>query len=110
MSRDSVDSRCGSVITCVVEGQSLYARVRRFLKVEGDDREGYASVVWFGKPTYAFDVPLVVKCSEAQQQDLMDELGCIVRITQIDPSQVMVERGTDGFCHMMRDTGFDTVP
>ena len=57
-----------------------------------------------------FEFPLVVKCSEAQPQELLDEFGCCVKITQIDPSQVMVEKGTDGFCQMMRDSGFDSVP
>ena len=40
--------RCGSVITCVMEGRSYYARVERFLKVDDDFCEGYASVTWFG--------------------------------------------------------------
>ena len=103
--------RCGSVITCVMNGRSLYARVNRFITVEDDDCEGYASVTWFGVPEYPFEIPLVVKCSEEQpDEDLFDELGCIIRITQIDPSQVMVERSVDHtHCFMMRDSGFDTV-
>ena len=102
--------RCGSVITCVMEGRSLYARVNRFLKVDNDDCEGYASVTWFGIPNYPFVIPLVVKCSESEPDQLVDELGCIIRITQIDPSQVMVERSIDRtHCFMMRDSGFDTV-
>ena len=102
--------RCGSVVTCVVGGRSLYARVERFLKVDGDDCEGYASVTWFGIPEYPFKIPLVVKCREEQPADLALELGCIIRITAIDPSQVMVERTIDHVhCFMMRDSGFDTV-
>ena len=27
--------RCGSVITCVISGRSVYARVNRFFKVDG---------------------------------------------------------------------------
>ena len=52
--------RCGSVITCVLRGRgrfrghSLYARVNRFFAVDGDDCPGYASVTWFGRPTYLF--------------------------------------------------------
>lgn len=102
--------RCGSVVTCVVQGRSLYARVERFLKVDGDDCEGYASVTWFGIPEYPLKFPVVVKCREEQPADLLSELGCIIRITAIDPSQVMVERSTDRVhCFMMRDSGFDTV-
>jgi hypothetical protein len=100
--------RCGSVITCVMDGRSLYARVERFLKVDNVDSAGFASVTWFGVPEYPFDIPLVVKCSERQPQRLVDRYGCIVPITKIDPSQVMVERSPDGFCFMMRDSGLDT--
>ena len=101
--------RCGSVVTCVVGGRSLYARVNRFLKVDGDDCEGYASVTWFGIPEYPFKIPLVVKCREEQPAGLVSELGCIIRITAIDPSQVMVERTIDRVhCFMMRDSGWDT--
>ena len=103
-------NRCGSVVTCVVGGRSLYARVERFLKVDGDVCDGYASVTWFGIPEYPFKNPMVVKCREQQPEDLVSELGCIIRITAIDPSQVMVERSVDrDYCFMMRDSGFDTV-
>ena len=103
--------RCGSVITCVLEGRSLYARVERFLKVDGDDSPGYASVIWFGVPEYPLGTPLAVRCREAQPDDLVNEFGCIVRLGQIDPSQIMVEREPEGvFCWMMRDSGYDTVP
>ena len=60
-------------------------------------------------PEYPFPIPLVVKCTEAQPQRLVDRFGCILRITEIDPSQVMVERSANhDFCFMMRDSGFDT--
>ena len=54
---------CGSVVTCVIEGRSLYARVKRFLKVEGSDCPGFASVDWFSAPTYLFDdnIPLSLR-------------------------------------------------
>ena len=101
--------RCGSVVTCVMGGRSMYARVERFLRVDGDDAEGYASVTWFGEPEYPFEIPLVVKCRERQPQSLVDRFGVVVRITQIEPSQVMVERCDDGFCYMMRDSGLDRL-
>ena len=101
--------RCGSVVTCVLEGQSYYARVERFIKVEGDSCPGYASVKWFGQPQYPFGIPIVVRCCEEEPQDLIDRFGCILRITQIDPSQVMVERADGGISWMMRDSGFDTA-
>jgi len=102
--------RCGSVITCVLDGRSLYARVDKFLKVDDDPCEGYASVTWFGYPEYPLGSPLVVRCRENQPDELVDRFGCVLRLTQIDPSQVMVEREPGRvFCWMMRDSGFDTT-
>ena len=100
--------RCGSVVTCVVNGRSLYARVLRFLKsdVAGDSCPGYASVRWFSEPTY--DNCLSPKVT-LEGQDIEREVGTnVVKITQIDPSQVSVERVGDGSFYMMRDSGYDT--
>ena len=102
------DSRCGSVITCVINGRSLYARVVRFLKsdVRDDSCPGYASVRWFSEPTY--DNCLCPKVT-INGSDIEDEVGSnVVRITQIDPSQVAVERVGDGSFCMIRDSGTDT--
>ena len=88
----------------------MYARVEKFFRVDEDNCCGYASVTWFGVPEYPFDIPLVVKCREEQPQELVDTYGCVLRITQIDPSQVMVERQIDRVhCWMMRDSGYDTL-
>ncbi len=103
--------RCGSVITCVMAGRSVYANVHRFFKVDGDDSPGYASVTWFGAPNYpAFPNPILVRCREVDPDRLADAYGCVVAITQIDPTQVMVEREEDHvFCWMIRDSGYDTI-
>ncbi len=103
--------RCGSVNTCVICGRSVYARVNKFFTVDGDDCEGYASVSWFGVPEYPLGgSPLVVRCREEEPQGLVDAYGCVVKITQIDPSQIMVERDENtGYCWMMRDSGYDTI-
>ena len=100
--------RCGSVITCVVNGRSLYARVVRFLKsdVADDACPGYASVRWFSEPVY--DNCLCPKVT-LDGSDIEREVGSnIVRITQIDPSQVAVERLGGGSFNMIRDSGYDT--
>ena len=100
--------RCGSVVTCVVNGRSLYARVVRFLKsdVAGDSCPGYASVRWFSEPTY--DNCLCPKV-KLDGEDVESEVGVnVVRITQIDPSQVSVEHVGDGSFYMIRDSGYDT--
>ena len=102
--------RCGSVVvvTCVVNGRSLYARVVRFFKsdVPHDSCPGYASVRWFSEPTY--DNPLCPKVT-LDGTDIEREVGVnVIRITQIDPSQVAVERVGNGSFYMIRDSGYDT--
>ena len=103
--------RCGSVVTCVLEGESLYARVKKFIMVQGDNCPGYAAVSWFGKPQYPTGTPLIVKVGEDGGSVLRDH-GSIVRITQIDPSRVMVEcpcEPTSNTYYVKRDSGFDTI-
>ena len=101
-------SRCGSVVTCVISGRSLYARVLSFLQVDDDDCPGYASVEWFSEPSYIFDdaIPLGVRV-KLDGNNIDSEVGSIIRITQIDPCPVMVEKDGDSY-YMMRDIGYDT--
>ena len=102
--------RCGSVMTCLKEGRSVYARINRFLHIDGDCCPGYASVTWFGAPHYPCGTPLVVYVDD-DGSDLDSQFGCIIRITEIDPSRVITECGeqqTDGY-YVMRDSGFDSV-
>ena len=100
--------RCGSVVTCVKEGQSYYARVDKFVRVEGDDCPGYACVKWFGKPSYPSGTPLVVKVGE-DTGVIRSRYLSVIPITDIDPSRVMVEfsRVPDTY-YVMRDSGYDT--
>ena len=104
--------RCGSVITLVVNGRSLYARVHTFFKVDGEVCPGYAKVSWFGCPEYQDpEKPLVVSVAKDASEELLAELKTsIVRITRIDPSQVMVEQASSDTFYVMRDSGFDTLP
>ena len=98
--------RCGSVITCVMNGRSLYARVEKFMRVDGDPCPGYASVHWFIEPTY---VNRLCPQVTLDGDDVKTEVGVnLVRITQIDPSKVSVEHAVDSF-FMIRDSGYDTL-
>ena len=101
-------SRCGSVVTCVINGRSVCARVIKFVGVdEGDECPGHACVNRFSEPTHVNSLCPHVTLNGA---DMHGEVGVnVIRITQIDPSQVHVETvpGTDGF-YMMRDSGYDT--
>ena len=85
--------------------------LQRFLKVEGDDSPGYAYLDWFSEPQYLYDdVPLGVRCKV--DGSLLDrELGNVVPITKIDPSQIMVECEPDIDSYVMiRDSGYNTRP
>ena len=77
--------RYGSVVTCVIEGRSLYACVHRFLKVDNDDCPGYASVSWFSVPEYPLCTPLIV-CVKADGRAIDTEHGSIVKITAVVPN------------------------
>lgn len=101
--------RCGSVVTCVLDGQSYYARVEKFMQVDGDDCSGYASVRWFGKPSYPLGTPMVVKVM-GDGSDVRRQYGCVISIEQIDPSRVMVEfsRQPETY-YVMRDSGYDII-
>ena len=54
---------CGSIITCVVGGQSLYGKVVKFFSFFCERNDGlYAYIEWFNKPDYPFEgTPLVVR-------------------------------------------------
>ena len=100
--------RCGSVVTCVINGRSLYARVLKFLKVDGDIYPGYASVRWFSAPTYVNPLCPVVALDGS---DIEREVGVnVLRITEIEPCQISVERSVGGdMFYMIRDAGYDTT-
>ena len=102
---------CGSVVTCVVDGQSRYGTVLRFFSHQCERNTGvYAYVRWFRKTDYPFEgSPLVVRIrdnappvSELSQQ--------VVSIFDIDPSRVVVERSDSESCYYMcRIEGLDTI-
>ena len=100
--------RCGSVVTCVLDGGSYYGRVTKFLKIRGDQCPGYASVEWFSKPTYPSGFPTSVQVCE-DGTAVLSEYGSIIKITRIDPSRVMVEYDTvPNTYYVMRDSGYDS--
>ena len=100
---------CSSVFTCVIAGRSVYGYVRKFLKVDGADCPGYASVSWFGFPQYPCGSNRLEVVVSHDATEINREIGsCIVPITRIDPSMVVVE--PDGVNYrMMRMSGYDTV-
>ena len=99
---------CSSVITCVVNGRSVYGYVNKFLHIDRDDCPGYAAVTWFGIPQYPLGRNRLEVVVSSDSSILDREIGCIIRITQIDPSPIIVEPDGDNY-RMMRLSGFDRV-
>lgn len=102
--------RCGSVFTCKLDGDSYYGCVDMFLRIDDNASPGFAVVRWFSKPVYPHNVPLVVHV-HVDGSEVEMVYGNVIRITQIDPSRVMVEKSeTDGEgMFVMRDSGYDVT-
>ena len=101
---------CSSVITCVINGRSVYGRVNKFITVDGDPCVGCASVNWFGPPRYPLGDNRLQVIVSGDGSALDKEVGSIIRITQIDPSLVVTEPEGGTHYRMMRQSGYDTVP
>ena len=102
-------STCSSVFTCVINGRSVYGYVVKFLSVDGDNLPGYASVCWFGPPRYPLgDNRLEVIVNRNGARLDREIQSCIIPITKIDPSYIVVEPDGDDY-RMMRQSGYDTV-
>ena len=97
------------MITCVIGGRSIYGRVTKFFTIDNDqDCPGYASVCWFGAPRYPLGSNRLEVVVSDDGRAMTREVGRIVRITQIDPSPVVVEPVGRNF-RMMRQSGYDTI-
>jgi len=95
--------RCGSVITLVTGGRSLYAWVIKFMSF---DSIHLAHVRWLPVPEYPYETPVIVKLRD---RGPMPGLPCTVNLTDIDPSQVAIlHEGLDMF--VIRFSGIDTMP
>lgn len=104
-----VGKRCGSVVTSVIQGQSMYGKVLKFFSSSCDKNAGmYAYVEWMNVPDYPFDgTPLVVRLRD-------DAPICVapnvLSIFDIDPSRIICERSDIENCYYMcRIEGWDTI-
>ena len=95
--------RCGSVITLVAGGRSLYAWVIKFMSF---DAIHLAHVRWLPVPEYPYDTPVIVVLRD---HGPMPGLPCTVNLIDIDPTQVAIlHEGLDMF--VIRFSGIDTKP
>ena len=102
---------CGSVVTCVIRGQSRYGRVLCFFKSICVRSVGmYAYIHWFNKTDYPFEgTPLVVRIRD-NSPPCGDSPRQVVSIFDIDPSRVIIERSNvESSYYMYRIEGLDTI-
>ena len=95
--------RCGSVITLVTGGRSLYAWVIQFLRF---DRLHVAHVRWFPVPDYPTGTPVVVRLRAGNP---LPPLPCVISLTEIDPSKIILMPENNDY-YPIRMTGIDTMP
>lgn len=105
--------RCGSVVTMVKGGRSVYGLMKRLFRVvcECDDVRHLAFVTWFPLPTYPDRDPLTVRIS-IQAIDINNiPRGTVVSLNDLHGSRVAVEIDSDSQCmYMLRYDGIDTMP
>ena len=106
--------RCGSVVTMVKRGRSVYGLVKRFIRVLCGCVRVYdfAIVSWFPLPVYPDGDPLTVRIALEGVDDVND-IGDVdvVSLNDIQPSRVLVEIDSENdSMYMMRKDGVDVIP
>ena len=105
--------RCGSVITMVRGGRSIYGLAKRFYRVvcACDRFVDLVSVTWFPLPDYPDGHPLTVRIVlNGLDVNMITEVE-VVRLSDIQPSRVGVEIDREQSCmFMLRMDGTDTIP
>ena len=107
----NANKTCGSIVTCVVDGQSRYGIVIHFFKhicVRNDNL--YAYIEWLNSTDYPFEgTPLIVRIRD-DSAPVGGSPRQIISIFDIDPSRVIVERSDNEECYYMcRIEGIDTI-
>ena len=102
-SSDDKMLRCGSIITLVSGGRSLYVWVIKFMSF---DKIHLAHVRWLPIPEYPCVYPVVVLL---RNNGPKPRLPCTVNLIDIDPSQVAILHENNMYSYVMRLTGFDVI-
>ena len=108
-----VAGRCGSVVTTVRGGRSVYGLVRNFYRVicVCNRYVDVALVSWFPFPTYPDNDPLTVRIDLNGLNDINNIRGNdIIPLYDIQPSRIAVELEYIRDCmYMLRIDGLDTM-
>ena len=105
--------RCGSVVTMVSGGRSVYGLVKKIYRVvcSCDSSFDFAIVTWFPNPTYPDRDPLTVEINIAGIDVNNITLVCVVPLTYLQPSRIAVEFDDKRDVMLMyRIDGTDTHP
>ena len=101
---------CGSLVTCVIRGQSVYGKIVKFFErvCDSDTNSLFAYIDWCRMPEYPMGgTPLIVRVRDNAPACLPPP---VVSIFDIDPSRVINERDDGEICYYMcRIEGLDTV-
>ena len=108
-----VGVRCGSVVTMIRGGRSVYGWVKKFYRVKCRCHLSvdFAFVSWFPPPVYPDGDPLTIKIVLGGM-DINNIVGVnVVPLFDIHPSRIAVEIDADNDCmYMLRIDGMDTMP
>ena len=96
---------CGSVVTSVKHGKSLYGVVKKFVRSRGS---GFAIVKWLSVPEYPFLPNRLVVRVTLGNIDLQRRYGSVLSLHDIEPTPVYVSPSDDGTHYfLMREKGYD---
>jgi len=108
-----VRRRCGSVVTMVSGGKSVYGLIKKFYRIycECSSFIDFVIVTWFPHPHYPDRDPLTVEI-DIRGLDVNNITRiCVVPLHHIQPSRIAVEMNTEhNKMFMLRMDGIDTNP
>ena len=108
-----VGRRCGSVVTMVSGGKSVYGLIKKFYRIycACSSFVDFVVVTWFPNPHYPDRDPLTVEIGVRGLDVNNMPRMCVVPLHYIQPSRIAVEMNTeDGKMFMLRMDGIDTNP
>ena len=106
-----VGVRCGSVVTTVRGGRSVYGLLRKCYRIicQCNRCVDVGVVSWFPLPTYPDNDPLTVRIDLNELNDINNIRGNdIIPLYDIQPSRIAVELADDCM-YMLRLEGLDTI-
>ena len=105
--------RCGSVVTRVMGGQSVYGLVKKFVRVLCNcmRRWDFGFITWFPHPVYPDSDPLTVVIEMGDMDVNNLDRVCVTSLNSLQPARVSVLiDSANNSMKMMRIDGLDTMP